>query len=302
MKLIILKLLLVGIIFGQNLTILENEAVTNNEDGEFYYAKLYNNSILMTSQNYKGLWIKDLSANNLTKITDASGAGYNPVISNKTKKIYFKENQFVNGRRNSSLNSFDTNTDQKNVIERSAKSLIPYTSNSQRGFLQKGNNYSILNYENNEQKSEEVIVFIEDCDIVLLTNGQRKVLRPFGKRSYIWPSISPDGTKLLFTCAGKGSYISDLEGNIITDLGYANYPSWSNDGEWILCMIDKDDGLQTISSDLEIIKSDGSIRTKLTQTDDKMEMYPSWGKTKNELVYNTEKGIIYKMTLKFDEE
>lgn len=55
-----------------------------------------------------------------------------------------------------------------------------------------------------KNKTVPDIVNIENRQLVLYRNGERKEISPNGKDcSYLWPSISPDGTKLLYKVAGK---------------------------------------------------------------------------------------------------
>src|SRR5690606_32122909 len=80
-----------------------------------------------------------------------------------------------------------------------------------------------LNKSNiNETVVSDPVLFIEDSKIAMYINNEKRILQPLGKGNYIWPSLSPDKTKLLFTLAGTGTFVSDLQGNIIAELGYAN--------------------------------------------------------------------------------
>ena len=139
-------------------------------------------------------------------------------------------------------------------------------------------------------------VFVEKGKIALYKNDEKKILTPFGDGFYLWPSISPDGSKLLFTKAGKGTFISNLDGQVLVELGYANAPRWSTDGKWIVYMRDLDDGHQIIESDIFIISVDGKTTLAITETSDIKEVYPFWS-VENEIVFGSEKGIIYKAIL-----
>ena len=98
----------------------------------------------------------------------------------------------------------------------------------------------------------------------------------------------------------KGTYVSNLEGKILTKLGYANYPSWSPDGNWILFMKDIDDGVKVISSDLYIADLKGGKYFNLTMNGENISLYPKWGSSNTEIFYNTDKGQIRKIKLNYE--
>ena len=92
--------------------------------------------------------------------------------------------------------------------------------------------------------------------------------------------------------SGGGTYICDLSGKILVDLGNIHAPKWSPDGKWIVYMDDKDDGYNFTSSEIHVISSDGKWDIPLTSTENEIELYPAWG-PQNEIVYSTESGRIY---------
>ncbi len=143
----------------------------------------------------------------------------------------------------------------------------------------------------------DVLVFIESSKIAIYQNGEKKILTPAGEGNYIWPSVSPDKSKLLFTLAGKGTFVSDLNGNIISQIGYANAPKWSADSKWIVYMVDKDDGLRVTSSELYVVSADGNTKIQLTKTQEILEMYPEFDSTGGQVVCNTYDGKILLLKL-----
>ncbi|HEX2982045.1 MAG TPA: hypothetical protein VHO28_00735 [Ignavibacteriales bacterium] len=143
----------------------------------------------------------------------------------------------------------------------------------------------------------EVALLNESGAMVLVRNGYKKTIEPFGKNIYIWPSLSPDGTKILFTLASKGTFISDLEGNILVSLGKANAPQWSPDGKWIVYMDDYDNGSSFTRSDLFAVSADGSVKVDLSYGEDEIEMYPQWSADGSKIVYHTDSGKIMLLNL-----
>ena len=112
----------------------------------------------------------------------------------------------------------------------------------------------------------------------------------------MWPSVSPDGTKVLYTVMELGrSYVCNLDGSDVVALGELRAPKWMGN-EWIVGMVDYDDGHVVTSSEIVAVKASGKDRTVLT---DKAEicMYPSGSLHASKIVYNTESGKIMIMNV-----
>ncbi len=63
-------------------------------------------------------------------------------------------------------------------------------------------------------------------------------------------------------------------------------------------MDDYDDGHNYTKSDIIKVSKDGKIRENLTQNTDIIALYPAVDSKSHELLFNTPKGRVYKMTLK----
>ncbi len=304
-KIVAIMFLAAALVFAQKVTVVEDVAVTSLKEGNFFYPSISpdGKSLLFTSENYKGLWSRDISTAKTVKITDANGAGYEPSFNSISQEIVFKHDKFINGKRTSSLVAFNLATKKESVLEADVRELKICRDNAN----------VFKNYVKNKEvasavsknallktSAAEPVVYIEDSKIVLFQNNVKKAIIPFSTGNYIWASLSPDKTKLLFTFAGKGTYVTDLEGSILNKIGYANYPSWSADGNWIVFMKDIDDGINITSSDIYIANLKSGEYINLTQNKNDITLYPRWGKATNEIYYNTDNGQIRKIKLKYE--
>lgn len=304
-KTLLILFITVVSVFAQNVTVIEDITLTTSKDGAFYYPAVSpdGTSLLFSSENYKGLWSKNLSTGKIVKITDASGAGYEPGFSTVSKEILFREDKFIKGKRFTSLFSYDIAAKKSVVVEEGVRDLkiCRDNSNAFKNYV-KGTEVRTTLKQRMMQKISalERVVFIQDTKIALSENNVTKVIQPLGEGNYIWPSLSPDKTKLLFTLAGRGTYVSKLDGTILNKVGYANYPSWSPDGNWILFMKDIDNGEIIISSDIYIANIKTGKYFNLTLQRDNIALYPKWGATNSEIYYNTDNGQIRKIKLKYE--
>ncbi len=305
-KYIYLLLFAASIIYGQNIEVISNEPITKIEQGKFFYPQVSptGKSIIFSSENYDGIWQYNTSNGKLEKIIDAPGSGYQPKFSLDGNRIIYRENEFVNNLKYSSIHEYNILTKSDELLQTKARNVTPPLERPKEAIaFVVDKNLVIKNVTNTLQKtdfSNERIVTIENTQMILYQNGRRSVYEPLEDGNYLWPSVSPDGRMLLFTVAGVGTFVSDFDGNIISEISYAHYPKWSRDGKWIVYMEDYDDGYKVTASDIHIVSVDGTIDVKLTDTKDVFEMYPSWSPVADEIVYNTTDGVIYKLKLKID--
>ena len=88
--------------------------------------------------------------------------------------------------------------------------------------------------------------------------------------------------------------ILNLESNKKTVLGDGHRPFWSPDENWICYMVTEDDGHQYLTSDIYISSFDGKNRFNLTDSEDRLEMNPSWSPDGNTIAFDDYKtGVIY---------
>ncbi len=304
-KLFLLLVILAAQLFAQKVTVVNDVSVTNSRDGKFYYPVVSpdGKSILFSSENYKGLWSRDLSSGKIVKISDANGAGYEPAFSNVGDELIYREDKFINGKRFSTLLSFNNTSKKKTILEDKVRDLKIYreNNNSFKKYV-RDNEVRTIMKETMLQKtsSPERIVYIQDSKLVLSENNDKKFMQPLGEGNYIWASLSPDKTKILFTMAGNGTFVTDLDGKVLNKIGYANYPNWSPDGNWVLFMKDVDDGVKLISSDLYIANLKTGKYFNITDRMEEISLYPKWGTTNTDIYYNTDNGQIRKIKLKYE--
>ncbi len=306
---VFLTVLLFSLItFAQKISVSEVTELTNNNSGEFYFPKFSSDGtkVFFTHSNYKGLFYYKIADKSIVNVTDDNGAGYEFAVDDQSSAVYYRSDKYINGKKYSSLKACDLRSLKVKTIEADKRNLsTPKLLGNENVAYTIQNNLKSLDIKTYKQKSNllsnsKPFVQIENCKMALYQNGKKKLLAPLGNGNYIWPSLSPDNSKILFTLAGKGTFISDLDGNILTKLGFADYPRWSPDGKWISFMADKDDGEKVISSDVYVASSDGAKKIQLTDSENVYEMYPEWSPAGNDLVVNTDDGKILLLKLKFE--
>ena len=122
--------------------------------------------------------------------------------------------------------------------------------------------------------------------------GKERVFSPVDSwAGYLWASLSPDGQRVAFFAAGKGIVIIDLRGQMVAMLGNYEMPCWYNN-DYLVAQHATDDGHQYTSSQLMLLKADGTWQAELN-TPASMAMHPTCGGGK--IVYTTIDGLLYEM-------
>lgn len=126
----------------------------------------------------------------------------------------------------------------------------------------------------------------------VVVNGEERVFSPVDSwAGYLWASFSPDGQRVAFFAAGKGIVVIDLRGQVVAMLGNYEMPCWY-DNDYIVAQHATDDGHQFTSSQLMLLKADGTWQAELTKPSS-MAMHPTCGGGK--IVYTTIDGLLYEM-------
>ncbi len=303
-KLLVILFFAVTVLQAGNIKVVQTRKLTDESQGGFFHPKFSpdGKAVFFTSDNYRGLWKLNLQNGSIEQINNYYGAGYKFQISAGGEKLYFRTTIIKNRRRYHSLIEYNLKQRNEKIIENEVRNLsVPRITKESVVFYRKNDELKFL--KNRLAKSEDLkkpLVYIENRNLILVHNGIKKKLNPLGNGIYLWPSLSPDGQKVLFTLGGKGTFISDLNGNILVELGYANYPKWSPDGKWILFMRDKDNGYDYTESDLYVSDKDGRETFKLTDTKNEIEMFGEWSPDGTEIVFHNNRGEIYLLKLKIE--
>ena len=141
-------------------------------------------------------------------------------------------------------------------------------------------------------------VYTQGSKVIVTVNGKEREFSPVESwAGYIWPSLSPDGTKVVFVAAEKGIVVMDLDGKVLSMLGRYEMPCWYNN-DYIVAQNATDDGHQFTSSQILLLKADGTFKHALTAPTS-MSMQPTSAAGK--IVYTSIDGQLHLMTIEVKE-
>ena len=229
--------------------------------------------ILLTSGSNQGLQRYDLESQSLTTISDAAGAGYNVQVSNNGQEVVYRETSIDrNNLRQNKVVRLNMYNQRQNVVARNQRDMKHMTTSDNL-----------------------TTVSIKDRLIVLTRNGLTTTLAPNGSHlSYIWPSVSPDGTKLCYYVCGNGCWVANIDGSNPQYIGHKCQAAKWYDNNTLVAMAAEDDGHFTTASSIVLYTLDGKQQT-LTN-DSMIAMYPY--AAENAIVFSTIEGETYLLNVK----
>jgi Tol biopolymer transport system component len=251
--------------------------------------------IFYTTTGYTGIWEYSLESRVKRRITSDRGAGYGFVLSPDGKKIAYRRTKTdkQTRRRQQDIILKDLTTG-KGMVQASGRNLSLPSFSADGLIYSVGKN--IRKVPSLAQNEDVTLLGIEETKIALLRNGEKILLDPLGKGSYIWPSLSPDKRYIVANDMARGTFVCDLNGAVSAQLGRRDAAVWTRDGKWLIYMDDRDDGHRILSSELYCISPDGQRVAQLTDTRDLAEMYPQCSPTEDRIACSTLSGGILVLT------
>ena len=257
---------------GQVLNVTSIEKVNLPEQAAVAAISPQGDYLLLTSATNQGLTKLDLNTNQRQVLSTAASAGHNVKISPDGQTVVYREGSFNDKHlRLSSLKSVNLATGASQVLVKPTRDLQGYAvDGTSAAAVNKGKYSSKAIGSAKAQKLP--VLSINKGQLMITVNGKTRQLSPNGTQfSYMWASLSPDGTKVLYYQAAHGAYVCDLDGNNVRKVGVMRAPVWYDDNT-IVGMMDKDDGEFIYASTLVAATLDGKTQTL---TDDAIiAMYP----------------------------
>jgi hypothetical protein len=228
------------------------------------------NQILYTSINQTGLWIYNLASKESKQICDKKGAGYKPMIIGDT--IVYQVRDKVRF-----IESFNISTNE--IV-----SLKNYRS--PKVYIDEWN----LSLD----KNHKAVKLSDDLkSIQIIGNGGIiKSLEPQRDKNYLDVSYSPNKKMLAYTAVGIGGFITDLDGEVIHELGDINSPSWI-DNEHLLYYESTDDGHHILSSEIYIQNLTTGRKHHLSKSIEEIVEFPSALENGKSVIAQSANGKIY---------
>ena len=247
-------------------------------------------SFVVFSQNTKGgLHKMDLASKEINMIS-ANGNSFDLKIAADGTVVFRESRTAENKLRYTSLKAVDA---------RGVETTLVAPTRDLNGFAVNGTNVMTVDNNKVEAKSLNGGAAVQ-MPVASIRYGQLcidgEVISPNGQEgaSYLWASISPNGTKVCYYLVTKGCYVANIDGSNPVYIGQLRAAKWLNDLT-VVGMNDLDDGSVVTSSKLIAASIDGQVKQELT-VDESMAMFPSTNGKR--IAYSTPMGDLFIINLK----
>ncbi len=246
--------------------------------------------MVVSTNGGQSLSYLDLNTGNVSVLTD-NGSMSGLQFSADSRSVIFRQTSFNSNLRYTSIVSHDLSNNQQRTLVKPSREI--------NGFSVVGSN--VMTVENRRMRAASLngtsavqapVASIYYGQLMITVNGETKAINPNGKegRSYLWPSVSPDGTKVVYYLGSNGCYVCNIDGSNPKYIGLIRAPRWMNN-EIIVGMEDYDDGHNITSSKIVAANLTGELQS-LTGVEF-VATYPSASADGSKVVFTTPAGEAY---------
>lgn len=234
--------------------------------------------VLFTSEDYTGLKSINLSTHEMSVIDETPKAGFNPRFTADGSEVVYRTSIKEDGVSRDDVKRYSFVSKGNVQIMKHTKEVINTSSLVADTYA-----YGLV-----DKQAIEVSV-----------NGVKSEINPIGYGyRYLWPSVSPSATKLVFNEVYSGLFVSNVDGTQAKFLASrGDFPCWVGD-KFVVALSTEDDGYVITSAKIIAIEVATGIVTTLT--DDNV-LVDGLSATEDKIVYTTEDGNMYVMNILINE-
>ena len=251
---------------------------------------------IISDMGKSGLDKLDLTTGKALRFSD-KGDGIDVKISADGQEVLFREyTTDANRLRWSTLKSKNVKTMKEQTIIAKSRDINGIAIRGNKALAVDNRRVATKKLASKDTGEKDILVSIVNGQLCVTRNGSTRTISPQGTHntSYLWPELSPDGTRIAYFLRGTGLYVCDIDGKNVRSLGYYHAPQWLNNST-IVTMDDYDNGDFIVKSAIVAIDVNTG-RTQALTPSSIVATYPSVSKSK--ILFTTPRGELYNINIK----
>ena len=277
---------------AQQVTVIERTRLLQGVEGPAYHPVLNadGTQLLFSSGEQSGLKLYSFADHVVTRISDEPGAGIDAFWGGDGRVYYVSQQRRAGNLVYRTGHCYDVAAAQSCVVLEPQHCAVRPMSATRGAALRGGVSYA-------SARDLGVAVATQGSEVIVSRGGKERRYSPVESHGgYLWASLSPDQSRVAFFAAGTGIVIIDLDGHVLVRLGNYEMPCWY-DNNYLVAQHATDDGHQFTSSQIVLLKVDGTFQHALTASTS-MTMQPTCGGGR--IVYTTIDGRLSQMKIQIN--
>ena len=251
--------------------------------------------LLLSSPSHRGLVKFDLASKKATTLTTAEGAGYNAQIMANGANVVYREKSISHDKLTyTAVKQVDVATLNKVTLVEPTRDLQAVAVEGNTAITTTRGKMNLRAMDGKTTATRPVISS-ENLLLYIHNGSEQRLFAPQGTEvTYIWPSLSPDATRVLYYVGATGCFVANLDGTEVISMGQIRAPKWLNNNT-IVGMRDTDNGV-FVTSSVIVAKTLAGTEQVITG-DDTIAMFPLTNADGTKIVFSTPAGEVYMMNV-----
>ncbi len=263
------------------------------------------NTIAFSASNYNGIWLADADGSNIRLLTADEGAGFRFSWSPDGNHILARTTGTENRRRFARIQVYDINTKGYDILQDKSRNIqgLPLWTPEGSHAVYVFNGQPVLQPvpgKKQETLPANTLVPYSTGDKLFawnLSTRSSHMVAEFSERFIFNLSPSPSGNRIAFQVQGKGLFVADMDGSNPMHLGFGEMAAWMPDEQFAVVSVVEDDGHTITGAELFAVDMKTGQSYPLTEHTSVIALNPNVSPCGKWVIFNDEKGVIYKMAL-----
>lgn len=217
--------------------------------------------LLLSTDTKRGLTKWDIATGQPQVLTDEEGTGNQVMISDDGRQLVYSQVSYSNKRRQETVKAINLGTGKKQTLAKPTRELQGVALDNVTVATISRGQFKARALDGKTATISRPVLTHHHLKLYITRNGVTNQLAPNGTdQHYIWASLSPDGSKVLYYVSGFGTFVCDTDGNNVISMGNILAPKWWDDYT-IVGTHEVDDEYSILASSIVARTLDGQEQT-----------------------------------------